>query len=320
MTISRTPLRISFVGGGTDMKYFYKKIPGKVISLSINKYIYIIVKKRFDNKIVLNYSKREVVQDINDIKHEIIRECLKMLDINSSIEITSIADIPSKGSGLGSSSTFTVGLLNALFCFKKEKISQEKLAELACKIEIDKCGAPIGKQDQYGASIGGLKLITFNSDDSVSISKIDDENDLYKKIENQLIIVNSNLSRSASKVLKKQKDNLDSNNNRLKEIVSMVDDFKDCLLNQDFEKIYDYLTNYWELKSQLVETNKKVYLEKIYNHFVPKYCHSGKISGAGGGGYFMFFAKSLELMDHKYLYHKISIDREGSVIIYNKEI
>tara|TARA_Y100000748_G_C15499856_1_gene489596 strand:+ start:3144 stop:4106 length:963 start_codon:yes stop_codon:yes gene_type:complete len=320
MIISRTPLRISLVGGGTDMKYFYSKIPGKVISLSINKYIYIIVKKRFDKKIVVNYTKREIVDNIDDIKHSLVRECLRLLKIKSSIEITSIADIPSQGSGLGSSSTFTVGLLNALFSYKGEKVSQEYLAELACKIEIDICGAPIGKQDQYGSSIGGIKVITFNSDDSVDISKIADTNNLYENIENQLIIVSSGLTRSASEVLKKQENNFEDNLERLKEIVSIVDDFNNYLIGQNFEKIYDNLNIYWEIKSQLVENKKKAKLEKIYNHFIPEYCHSGKICGAGAGGYFMFFAKNLNLLDNKYLFHKVRIDREGSVIIYNNKV
>tara|TARA_Y100000741_G_scaffold343194_1_gene306820 strand:+ start:396 stop:1358 length:963 start_codon:yes stop_codon:yes gene_type:complete len=320
MIISRTPLRISLVGGGTDMKYFYSKIPGKVISLSINKYIYIIVKKRFDKKIVVNYTKREIVDNIDDIKHSLVRECLRLLKIKSSIEITSIADIPSQGSGLGSSSTFTVGLLNALFSYNGEKVSQEYLAELACKIEIDICGAPIGKQDQYGSSIGGIKVITFNSDDSVDISKIADTNNLYENIENQLIIVSSGLTRSASEVLKKQENNFEDNLERLKEIVSIVDDFNNYLIGQNFEKIYDNLNIYWEIKSQLVENKKKAKLEKIYNHFIPEYCHSGKICGAGAGGYFMFFAKNLNLLDNKYLFHKVRIDREGSVIIYNNKV
>jgi len=320
MIISRTPLRISLVGGGTDMKYFYSKTPGKVISLSIDKYIYIIVKKRFDKKIVINYSKREIVNDINEIKHSIVRECLRLLKIKSSIEITSIADIPSQGSGLGSSSTFTVGLLNALFVYKGEKVSQEYLAELACKIEIDICGAPIGKQDQYGSSIGGIKVITFESDDSVDIFNIKDTNNLYEKIENQLIIVNSNLTRSASEVLKKQENNFEENLERLKKIVSIVDDFSNYLISQNFEKIYDNLNSYWRIKSQLVESKKKTKLEKIYNHFIPEYCHSGKICGAGNGGYFMFFAKNLNLLDDKYLFHKVKIDREGSVIIYNNKV
>lgn len=320
MIISRTPLRISFVGGGTDMKYFYSKIPGKVISLSINKYIYIIVKKRFDKKIVLNYSKREIVSDIDKLQHSLVRESLRICNIKSSIEITSLADIPSQGSGLGSSSTFTVGLLSALFAYKGEKVSQEHIAELACKIEIDICGAPIGKQDQYGASIGGVKAISFNSDDSVDISKIDDKNNLYNNIENQLIIVNSNLTRSASKVLKKQEKNFEKNAEKLKKIVSIVDDFGNYLINQDFEKIFDYLNDYWKIKSQLVEDKRKIELEKIYNHFIPKYCHSGKICGAGGGGYFMFFAKDLKLIDDTYQYHPIKIDKEGTVIIYNNHI
>ena len=316
MIISRTPLRVSFVGGGTDMKYFYKQTPGSVISMAIDKYIYIIVKKRYDKNIVLNYSEREIVSSVKEIKHTLIKACLDMVDIKDSIEITSIADIPSQGSGLGSSSTFTVGLLNALFTLKGENLDQEELARLACKIEIDICNAPIGKQDQYGASIGGLKKITFQSNEDVKIEIIADNNNLYRNLENQLIIVNCNIVRSASEILEKQKKNISTNIDRLKFFPALVDQFEEYLNNQSFEAIYAQLDHYWKEKKTLVQSSVKKDLEKIYDFHVPEYCHSGKICGAGGGGYFMFFKKEDNGLNLKE-YFDVKIDRSGSVIIYN---
>ncbi len=317
MIISRTPLRISFVGGGTDMKYFYSQIPGSVISIAINKYIYIIVKKRYDKEIVLNYSKREIVYSVSEIKHGIIKACLEMVGIKDSIEITSIADIPSEGSGLGSSSTFTVGLLNALFQYIGKTVSQKELARLACEIEIDICKAPIGKQDQYGASIGGLKKIIFHSNGEVEINKIPDENNLYKNLEDQLILVNSNIVRSASKVLEKQKINLSVNLERLKSFPNIVNKFEEDLYSQSFKNMYAQLDNYWKEKKTLVKSAVKKDLESIYDKHVPKNCYAGKICGAGGGGYFMFFKKENSKLDSE-KYFNIKIDVSGSIIIYKK--
>ncbi len=316
MIISRTPLRVSFVGGGTDMKYFYSKVPGSVISTSINKYIYIIVKKRVDNKIVLNYSKRESVDKVEDIKHDLIKACLSYVNIESSIEITSIADIPSEGSGLGSSSSFTVGLLNALFGHLGKRVDQEELARLACKIEIDICKAPIGKQDQYGASVGGLKKIYFNQDNSVIVEKISDINGLYRKLNNKMILVNSDIYRSASKILKVQKENSDLNMPKLINIASMVDNFENYLKEQNFDLMYRQLDIYWHEKKSLVQSQVKKDLEIIYDYYVPEFCSSGKICGAGGGGYFIFFKKdNVKLSQKKYI--EVEIDIEGSIIIYN---
>ena len=172
MIISQTPLRISFVGGGSDLEDFWKVHPGKVISTTIDKYIYVIIKGRFDNKIYLNYSNKEIVNSVNDIKHDLIREAMIKTGVVESIEITTLADIPSEGSGLGSSSSVTVGLLNALYAYKGTLVTAEKLAREACDIEINILGKPIGKQDQYSVAYGGLNTFCFNKDGSVSKEKI----------------------------------------------------------------------------------------------------------------------------------------------------
>jgi len=313
MIISRTPLRISFVGGGTDMNYFYRKFGGSVISAAIDKYIYIMVKKRYDNKIVLNYRKRESVDSVDEIKHELIKSALEILNINKSIEILSVADIPSEGSGLGSSSCFTVGVLNALTHYIGEPLNNRKLAEIASEIEIDILGAPIGKQDQYGCAIGGIKQIDFNKDDSVDVIEITDKNNLYLNIENKLILVNTNKTRSASKILKKQKINSKNNENKLIEILKNVSVFHQNLISQDFDNINILISDYWEQKKRIMDNDK---ILELYSSFVPEFCDSGKICGAGGGGYFLFFKKKASSLPKKEFLN-IKIDTQGSTIIYN---
>tara|TARA_B100000123_G_scaffold244565_1_gene199996 strand:- start:679 stop:1629 length:951 start_codon:yes stop_codon:yes gene_type:complete len=314
MIISRTPLRVSIAGGGTDMEYFYSRYSGKVISFSINKYIYIIVKSRIDEKIVLNYKEREIVDSVEEIKHGLIRESLKKVGIDNGVEITSIADIPSSGSGLGSSSAFTVGLLNALYAYTGIQKNQEQLASEACEIEIDILNAPIGKQDQYATSIGGLKTITFKKDNTVLIKPINDNNNLYNNLLNNAILVNSNIYRDASKILKIQKNNFSKNINTLVGINDSVDRVLNMIIDQDFDSFYNHLNDYFQEKNKLTDSNKDIQL--IYNSYVPSICHAGKICGAGGGGYFLFFTKEgFKNNLNKHL--KIKIDNFGTTIIYN---
>lgn len=314
MIISRTPLRVSIAGGGTDMEYFYSRYSGKVISFSINKYIYIIIKSRIDKKIVLNYKDREIVDSVDEIKHGLIRESLKKVGVYHGIEITSIADIPSSGSGLGSSSAFTVGLLNALYVFKGIQKNQEQLAGEACEIEIDILNAPIGKQDQYATSIGGLKAIKFNKDNTVDIKPINNDNNLYDNLLDNAILVNSNLYRDASKVLKVQKNNFSKNLETLIKINNSVDGVLDMLVDQDFNSLYCHLNDYSQAKNRLTDSNKNI--KEIYDLYVPSICHAGKICGAGGGGYFLFFTKE-EFKDPLNRCLEIEIDNFGTTIIYN---
>jgi len=170
--VSKTPLRMSFVGGGSDLPAFYREEMGAVLSTSIDKYMYICVNKKFDGRIRISYTRTEEVERREEVEHPLVREALDLVGIDGGIEIASMADIPSKGSGLGSSSTYTVGLLNALYAYRNQFASKEKLASQACEIEIDRCGEPIGKQDQYAAAYGGLNLIRFHPDDSVSVDPV----------------------------------------------------------------------------------------------------------------------------------------------------
>src|SRR5882757_8809754 len=204
MIISKTPLRMSFVGGGSDLSVFYRKYGGAVVSTAINKFVYVTVNKKFDDRIRLSYSKTEDAKSAEKIKHPLVREALQMLGIRGGVEITSIADIPGKGTGLGSSSSFTVGLLNALHAFADRYASAEKLAQESCTIEIERCGEPIGKQDQYAAAFGGFSFIQFNPNDSVSVEPIICQRETMRQLEKNLVVFYTGITRSASAILKTQ--------------------------------------------------------------------------------------------------------------------
>ena len=215
MIITKTPFRVSFCGGGSDMADFYRKHGGCVLSTSINKYMYISVHPYFnENQTALKYSQNEIVDDVSQIKHRIMKQVLTDMEV-SGVEIVSTADVPS-GTGLGSSSAFTVGLLHTLSCYKGKYVSQEKLAEEACKVEIEKLGAPIGKQDQYAAACGGLNMITFHQNDMVTVEPVIMNKDTYHALENNLVMFYTGITHDANQILAEQKQNIsktDKNNN-----------------------------------------------------------------------------------------------------------
>ena len=219
MIISKTPLRMSFVGGGSDLPVFYRKYGGAVVSTAINKFVYVTVNQKFDDRIRLSYSKTEDAKSAEKIKHPLVREALQMLGIRGGIEITSIADIPAKGTGLGSSSSFTVGLLNALHAFANRYAAAEKLAQESCAIEIE----PIGKQDQYAAAYGGFNLIEFNPDDSVSVEPIICKRETLKQLQENTLVFYTGITRSASALLKTQGAAVASDKAKQKAMKRMVE-------------------------------------------------------------------------------------------------
>ncbi len=207
MLITKTPFRVSFCGGGSDIAAFYEKYGGCVLSTTINKYMYISIHPYFNpEQTMLKYSENELVGDIKDIKHKIFRQVLNDMQVEG-VEISSTADVPG-GTGLGSSSTFTVGLLNSLYCYKGKFASKGRLAKEACEIEIEKLGSPIGKQDQYAAAYGGLNFIRFNKDGAVSVAPIMMQADTYKNLQNNLMMFYTGITRSANSILSEQKVNI----------------------------------------------------------------------------------------------------------------
>lgn len=322
MVISQTPLRISFVGGGTDLKEFYSKKKGSVISATINKYLYVIVKKRYDDLIVLHYTHSEIVFSVNEIKHDLLREALLKVEIAKGIEITTLADIPSEGSGLGSSSAITVGILNALYVFKGIGVSNETLAKEACEIEISILKKPIGKQDQYIAAYGGLCRFDFMPNGNVDVYK-------YKLSDHDLLILGSNLllhftnkTRSADDILNEQKANSENIFNQLEMICDMVDELHENLLIKNYFKIGELLKLNWEIKKKLASKITNSDIENLVQLAYDNGSVGCKIAGAGGGGFLLSYvprnyqeAFREALAGFKEL--PFIIDKFGSRIIFN---
>jgi D-glycero-alpha-D-manno-heptose-7-phosphate kinase len=292
MIISKTPLRMSWVGGGSDMSAFYKDELGAVLSTSINKYVYIALNPKFDGKIRLNYSKTEEVSSILEIEHPIFKQTLSYLGITGGVEIASMADIPSKGSGLGSSSSFTVGLLNALYAFKNQYASKEKLANEACDIEINKCNEPIGKQDQYASAYGGINLIKFHSNEDVTVEPIICSPNIFKSIEDHTLVFFTGRTRSASSLLVSQSKDMVTIEKKLlmRRMVQLAFDLKSELESNSIINFGNILHENWILKSQLTNGITDNQIDSWYNEGLRNGATGGKILGAGNGGFIMFFA------------------------------
>jgi D-glycero-alpha-D-manno-heptose-7-phosphate kinase len=289
MVVSQTPLRLSFVGGGTDFASFYRAHKGQVISATIDKYIYVIVKKRFDDLIVLHYTENEIVENVADIKHDIIKAALQHVGIQKGIEIITLADITAKGSGLGSSSVLTVGLLNALYHFQGLQVSSEQIAKEACTIEIEMLNKPIGKQDQYIAAYGGIKKIEFNPDESVQITSLPFSDSDKNKLQSAIILHNTSVMRKAESVLEEQSSNIAHKIQELKTIAGLVDQLETAFANKQFEVLGDLLAINWENKKKLASAVSNEHINQMVNVALANGATGCKIAGAGGGGFLMSY-------------------------------
>src|SRR5215813_143011 len=208
MIITQTPLRIGLLGGGTDLPDYYRLHGGRVLNCALDKYVYVIVKQRFDDDIYVNYSRKEIVSRVDDLEHELVREAMRMTGVTNGVEITTLADIPSAGSGLGSSSAVTVGLLHALFAYQGIQVSAHELAERACTIEIDHCGKPIGKQDQYIAAYGGIRDLRFGPGEEVAVSPVELPAAGRRALQQQIMLFYTGITRSADTILTEQSANI----------------------------------------------------------------------------------------------------------------
>lgn len=296
MIITRTPFRVSFCGGGSDLPDYYRKYGGCVISTSINKYMYIVSHKSFfPHQTVLKYSETEIVEKLSDIKHKIFRECLKQENVEG-VEITSIADVP-QGTGLGSSSAFTVGLLNNLKCYKREYATKHELAENACNMEINVCGAPIGKQDQYAAAYGGLNFYKFNQDDSVSVEPVLLPGDKYKTLEDNLIMLYVGGEHDAAAILKEQGKNIVVKKDKedgQKKIVELTYELKEQLEKGNIDALGEILDANWQIKKTLANGISNPKFDEWYSMALKNGAFGGKILGAGGSGFFLFYVPKAE--------------------------
>ncbi|WP_434661759.1 GHMP kinase [Paraburkholderia sp. A3BS-1L] len=293
MIISRTPLRMSFVGGGSDLPSFYRQHGGAVLSTAIDKYMYISVNKKFDGGIRVAYSKTEEVEHVDAIEHRIVRTTLQMLGIPGGLEITSTADIPSQGTGLGSSSAFTVGLLNVLSAFQGRHVSAEQLGRDSCEIEIERCGEPIGKQDQYASAYGGLSLIEFHQDDSVLVTPLILRRSIRESLENSIIVFYTGIARSASGILKEQSYNVADSVTKqtmLKRMVALTYQLRNELQDGNLDSMGEILDENWQLKKQLASGISSDAIDDWYEKAKLNGALGGKLLGAGAGGFLMFYA------------------------------
>lgn len=291
MIISRTPLRISFFGGGTDLKDFYGLEGGAVLSTAIDKYIFATVNKKFDDHIRVSYSKTEIVEHVDMIKHDLVREAMKLTGVDGGIEITTIADIPSQGTGLGSSSTFTVGVLSALYAYKGQHVSAEVLAQEACKIEIDIVGEPIGKQDQYIAAYGGLQLIQFNPDGSVFVDPIICDREFKTALQDHLMLFYTGITRRANSILNEQKKNSSGDKvGELKALKELAFRAKKIVeVDKSLDEFGRLLDKSWEIKKTLAGGISKPEIDGFYQQAKEAGALGGKIAGAGGGGFLLLY-------------------------------
>ena len=294
MIIARSPLRISLGGGGTDLPSYYREHEGFLIAAAIDKYVYVTINRPFNEGIYLKYSEIEQVKTVDEVSHNIIREALKLENLNTpQVEISSIADLPS-GTGLGSSGSFTTALLKALYAYRHRHINPEELAELACAIEIDRLKEPIGKQDQYIASVGGITCFAFHKDNSVTFAPLKISRETFHKLEDNLLLFFTGFSRSASEILKdqhikSQKNDVDMLNNLhfVKEIGYLS---KDALESGNTYKFGELMHQHWEHKKKRSGGMSNQDIDTWYETALKNGAIGGKVVGAGGGGFLMFMA------------------------------
>lgn len=321
MIITRTPFRMSFAGGGSDIASFYGKHGGCVLSTTINKYMYISVHPSFELKeTVLKYSQTEVVDDISKIDHKYFKEVLDMLRI-SGVEISGTADIPA-GTGLGSSSSFTVGLLHALYSYKGKFVSKEKLAAKACEIEIDRLKNPIGKQDQYAAAYGGLSFYQFNKDGSVFVEPVIMRSELYSQLERNLMMFYTGELHSASAILKEQSANITSGDkeaNQLK-MCGLARELREELQHNNIDAMGEILNEGWNLKRTLASGISNPEIDEYYDTAIKHGAIGGKLLGAGSGGFLLFYVPENRQQEVRIALGlqqmPFSFDYQGSAVIY----
>lgn len=290
MIIVQTPLRISFFGGGTDFPSFYMEEGGCVLSSAIDKYIFVTVKKRFDTKLRIGYTQTEMVESIDEIHHELIREALRITGVSKGLEVSTMGDIPSEGSGLGSSSTVTVGVLQALYTYLGEIVSKERLAREACDIEIGKLEKPIGIQDQYIAAYGNMRFFEFCPNGSVRVEKLELPADVRYELNDRFLLFFTGISRRADSVLTEQKSNIKDRMNVLREIKHIAYQAKSELQNGNLDGFGSLLHRTWELKKRMAGPISNGTIDEIYNAARKAGAVGGKITGAGGGGFILLYA------------------------------
>lgn len=294
MIISRTPFRISFAGGGTDLPEFYSKEDGRVISTGIDKYIYVAVKRQTaisEHKFRINWSKVEFKDRIEDIEHPIVREALKLMEMDIPLEISTFADIPAN-TGLGSSSSFAVGLLHALFALKGKMVTKGTLASMASHIEVDILGRSIGKQDHYAAAYGSMNVFTFHKDGTVSVEPVFYRPEIKEAIEDKLMLFYTAIKRDASQILKVQNMKTEEKRHVLSEMKNLVEPLREILSSgTDLHNFGRILHRGWLLKKSITDEISSSDIDRYYDAAMSAGALGGKLLGAGGGGFLLFYVE-----------------------------
>lgn len=322
MIITKTPLRISFLGGGTDFRAFFRQEEGWVLSSAIDKFIYVIIKERFDSKIRVGYTRTELVDTIDELQHELVRESLRKTGITQGVEISTMADIPSEGSGLGSSSTVTVGLLNAMYSYLGTPVTHEQLAREACAIEIDILGKPIGVQDQYIAAYGGQRFLFFGRDDQVRVEHLGLNHEQLRKLNQNLMLFYTNVARKAESVLSEQAQNIDANTQLLRQMKELARQARSALAAHDFDAFGALLDESWQVKKQLASRVSNAVIDELYHAARQAGAIGGKLSGAGGGGFLLLYCPPHRQDEVRQALHSLRelpfrLDPDGSKVIFH---
>jgi len=322
MIITQTPLRIGLLGGGTDLPGYYREHGGRVLNCALDKYVYVIVKQRFDDEIYVNYSRKEIVSRVDDLEHELVREAMKMTGVSRGVEITTLADIPSAGSGLGSSSAVTVGLLHALFAYQGHQVSGEELAELACTIEIDICGKPIGKQDQYIAALGGIRDICFGPGEDVVAEKVVLPAAALRAFQLQMMLFYTGRTRSANGILAEQNANIEATRPHLDQLRDLAGLGVGSLMCGDIDAVGAAVSEAWEAKRKLASGISSDQIDNAITRALSAGATGAKVTGAGGGGFLLAIcplerqrAVRQNLQDMREL--PVKLDRLGSRVVLN---
>lgn len=322
MIITQTPLRISLFGGGTDFREYFEREGGCVLSSAIDKYVYVIIKERFDDLIRVGYTRTEMVERVDQVQHELVREALKLTGITKGVEIATMADIPSAGSGLGSSSSVTVGLLNAMHAYLGHSVTPRQLAAEACRIEIDILGKPIGVQDQYIAAYGNLRFMRFSRNGYISVRSVTLDESIKRRLNEHLLLLYTGISRQSSDVLTEQKANINERLEVLRALKQMALEAVNRLQAGDFDGVGELLHQSWLLKQQLASKVSNGIIDEMYAAARKAGALGGKITGAGGGGFLLLYCPRSRRDDVRATLHGLrelpfSLERDGSKVIFN---
>jgi D-glycero-alpha-D-manno-heptose-7-phosphate kinase len=322
MIITQTPLRIGLLGGGTDLPGYYREHGGRVLNCALDKYVYVIVKQRFDEDIYVNYSRKEIVSRVEDLEHGLVREAMMMTGVTRGVEITTLADIPSSGSGLGSSSAVTVGLLHALSAYQARQVSARELAEWACTIEIERCGKPIGKQDQYIAAFGGIRDIRFGPGEEVIADDVGLSTADRRALQQQIMLFYTGITRSANPILAEQNANVEATRPQLDLLRDLAGFAADRLREGDVDAIGPAVREGWEAKRKLASGVSNDRVDLAVGRALEAGATGVKLTGAGGGGFLLVICPierqrgvRQSLADMREF--PVKLDRFGSRIVLN---